>query len=199
MESSGAVLAGGISERFGSDKRFFKLKEKTLVEIAIEKLKKVFERVYVVCDDERNIREKLKKNIKFDFEIIEDIEKYKGPLTGIYSFFKKTGEKSGFFIPCDMPHLPLEFIKYFKELIERLNFSKIITISPEKPLPLFINSEFLLQIENYLKFQNSIKGFIKLIQGKSPEKIYFIPEEELLTFGNKEHYLKNINIPEDLL
>ncbi len=199
VEVCGAVLAGGRSERFREDKRFFKFEGKTLIEITMEKLRQVFEKVYVLCDDEKFVKEKLKESqLNFDFEIVEDVERYKGPLAGIYSFFKRTGEKSALFVPVDMPFLTFEFISYFKNLAQEFNFSKIIAISLEKPLPVFIASEFLPQIENYLKSQNSIKGFIKSLQEKSPEKIYFIPEEKLLTFGDKKRYLKNINTPGDL-
>ncbi len=194
---SGCILAGGKSQRFGEDKRFFKFNGKTLIEIAIEKLKKIFDKVYVICDDENFMRKKLKcSGVIYRIQIIEDIEKYKGPLTGIYSFFKKTGEKSGFFIPCDMPYLSVEFIKYFAGAISRSRH--MILISENNPLPVFMDSSFLAEIERYLKNHGSIKGFIKLIKDKYPDKIHFIPEEELLTFGNPAEYLKNINTKEDL-
>jgi len=195
---SGCILAGGKSRRFGEDKRFYRLNNRTLIEIAIEKLKKIFDKVYIICDNEDFMRKKLKcSGAIYRTQIIEDIEKYKGPLTGIYSFFKKTGEKSGFFMPCDMPYLSVGFIKYFVEAISESRY--MILISEEKPLPLFINSFFLSELENYLKNQNSIKGFINLTKYKYPDKIYFIPEKELLTFGNPEEYLKNINTKEELI
>jgi len=195
---SGCILAGGKSRRFGEDKRFYRLNDRTLIEIVIEKLKKIFDKVYIICDNEDFMRKKLKcSGAIYRTQIIEDIEKYKGPLTGIYSFFKRTDEKSGFFIPCDMPYLSVEFIRYFVGAISKSRY--MILISEEKPLPLFINSFFISELENYLKNQNSIKGFIKLIKDKYPDKIYFIPEKELLTFGNPKEYLKNINTKEDLI
>jgi molybdopterin-guanine dinucleotide biosynthesis protein A len=198
LKVSGCLLAGGRSRRFGEDKRFFKFKGKTLTEISVEKLKKVFDEACIICDDENFIRKRLKKVILiYNIQLIEDIEKYKGPLTGIYSFFKKTDGKSGFFMPCDMPYLPVEFMRYFVGAVSKSRY--MILISEEKPLPLFMNSFFISELGNYLKNQNSIKGFIKLIKDKYPEKIYFIPEKELLTFGNPKEYLKNINTKEDLI
>jgi len=198
LKVSGCLLAGGRSLRFREDKRFFKFKGKTLMEISIEKLKKVFDEVCIICDDENFIRKKLENIISiYNILIIEDSEKYKGPLTGIYSFFEKTDKKSGFFIPCDMPYLPIEFMKYFVGAISKSLY--MILISEEKPLPLFINSFFISELENYLKNQSSIKRFVKLIKENYPDRIYFIPEKELLTFGNPEEYLKNINTKEDLI
>ncbi len=196
---AGCVLAGGRSERFEGDKRFYKLKGKALIEISLEKLRKFFDRIYIICEDKNFMEDKLRAiNSDFRLYIIEDVARYKGPLMGIYSFFKKTFLKSGFFIPCDMPYLPFEFIKYLKDISEKFNFQKIILISEERPLPIFINSFFLLELENYLRNQNSMKGFIKLLKEKYPDKIYFIPEEELFSFGNPEIYMKNINKREDL-
>lgn len=189
------VLAGGRSERFGEDKRFFKFKGKTLLKIAIEKLRGFSERVYVICDDKNFMEDKLKKEgVTSKIEIVEDIEKYKGPLYGIYSFFKTTGNKFAFFVPVDMPFLPVKFIKYFLDVAMAFKLQKIIIISRDKPLPIFINFYFLQDIEKYLKVQNSIKGFIEFVRKKRDKKmIYEIPKENLLTFGNPKVYLKNIN------
>ncbi len=195
---SGCLLAGGKSKRFGEDKRFYRLNKKTLIEISIEKLRKFFDRIYIICDEENLMKEKI-GDTNSTLHIIEDIKKYRGPLTGIYSFFKKTSENSGFFIPCDMPYLPLKFIKYLNNVVRKFSFRKIILISEEKPLPIFMNSSFLPELENYLKNQNSIKGFIKLVKEKCPDRIYFIPERKLFSFGNPEVYIKNINIKEDLV
>jgi len=45
---AGAVLAGGRSVRFGSDKRFIELDGKTLLEISLEKIKRFKNKVVVV-------------------------------------------------------------------------------------------------------------------------------------------------------
>ncbi len=195
----GIILAGGKSERFGTDKRFFKFKEKMLMEATILKLKEFFNKVFIVCDDEYLMEEKLRNSVKnFNLQIVEDIGKYKGPLNGIYSFFKKTGEDAGLFIPVDMPFLPMELIRNFLNLAINSNLKKIIVISENKPLPIFIDSFFTPEMEKYLEKQNSIKGFLKITKEKYPDRIYFISEKELSTFGNPHEYLKNINIKEDL-
>jgi molybdopterin-guanine dinucleotide biosynthesis protein A len=54
---AGAILAGGKSRRFGSDKRFFKLNDKTLLEIMCKKLRAVFETKYI--STEKNFEAKL--------------------------------------------------------------------------------------------------------------------------------------------
>ncbi|MEO0253936.1 MAG: molybdenum cofactor guanylyltransferase [candidate division WOR-3 bacterium] len=194
-----AILAGGRSERFESDKRFFKIDKRYMIEIIILKLKNFFDEIFILCDDKKIIEKKLGILINnLNLKLIEDKIKYMGPLYAIYNFFNKTDCKNVLFFPVDMPFIPMEFIKFLLNLCEKFNFEKIVLISEDKPLPIFLSSIFKREIENYLKKGNSIKGFIERIKLKDENKIYFIKEEELKIFGDYNFYLKNINKRDDL-
>lgn len=190
----GVVLAGGRSKRFGDDKRFYKIAGKPLLEITIEKLKKDFDEIYIVCDDKAVLEEGLGRTSIEHTVIIEDIKRFNGPLMGIYTFFRETKEQAGFFMPVDMPFFPLKLIEYFK--IKGLE--TMVFISEERALPSLFCSKILPDLENYLKKEKSIKGFIEIIKDKYPDDFYFLSKSELLTFGNPVDYLKNINKRTDL-
>ena len=74
----GVVLAGGKSQRFGSDKTSVKLGDKTLIEHTISKIENNFREILIISNNENNIIEK--NNIFFTKDLIEG---YLGPLIGV--------------------------------------------------------------------------------------------------------------------
>ncbi|MCM8804448.1 MAG: molybdenum cofactor guanylyltransferase [Candidatus Omnitrophica bacterium] len=193
------VLAGGKSERFGTDKRFFKIEGKFMIEIIVSKLKNFFDEIFILCDDKKIMEKKLGILINnLNLKLMEDKIKYMGPLYAIYNFFNEVNYKNVLFFPVDMPFIPVEFIKFFLNLIEKFNFEKIILISEDRPLPIFLSFNFKEELGDYLKNCNSIKGFIRKLKLKNEYRIYFVKEEELRIFGDYNFYLKNINKREDL-
>lgn len=183
---AGAVLAGGLSKRFGQDKRFFKIGEKNLIQIACDKIRETFERRYLIVDE--NFNHKIE-----EFIIIKDIIPKKGPLGGIYSFFKETEENGCVFIPVDMPFLTVDLIKYLSELHENdiayINFKQKIY-----PIPGYYSRNVQETIEEQIRKGNfSLRDLLLKIIKKVE-----INEKDLIKFGNPEILLFNINRPEDL-
>ena len=183
--SSGAVLAGGKSERFGSDKRFFKIGNKTLLEIACEKVKSNFEVKYLVVDSQ------FKFNIS-DFIIIKDKIDGKGPLIGIYSALCEVKDKGCVFVPVDMPFLPDELLRYISSLQSYdavyINFSGKIY-----PIPGYYSKDVLPLIKNLIECGNfSIKKLLDKVKNK-----FEIREDIIKKFGDPSLLLLNINKPSD--
>ena len=76
----GVVLAGGKSQRFGSDKTNVKLGDKTLIEHTISKIENNFKEILIISNNKNNLINK--KNI---FLIKDLIDGYLGPLIGVLS------------------------------------------------------------------------------------------------------------------
>ncbi len=78
---TGIILCGGRSSRMQTNKALLKLGDKTIIEIILSEMKKVFSKVILSaneCDD-------------FSFlniPIVKDIQFNRGPLSGIYSALK---------------------------------------------------------------------------------------------------------------
>lgn len=197
---AGVVLAGGKSKRFGRDKRFFVFSDRFLVQIAVEKFVGLTSKTYIVVESRDVFIGKAKESgfiIPSDVGIISDLRNHRGPLYGIYSFFKKTREEIGVFVPVDMPYLPVVFLRYLVDLWceERPH---LIFISDEHPLPCVISRYLIGEISDYVRRRLSLRGFFAEIIESGSHRVITLNPSTLLTFGKPEVYLKNINTQDDL-
>lgn len=183
---SGAVLAGGKSKRFGEDKRFFKIGENTLLEIACEKIRKNFDKRYLAVDQNFSLEIP-------DFILVRDKICGKGPLIGIYSVLCSIEEDGCVFIPIDMPFLSDEIIKYISTFCEfdavYLKYNETIY-----PLPGYYSKKIITLIEKQFELGDfSIKSLLLKIEGKME-----LNESKIAKFGNLSHLLLNVNDKSDL-
>jgi molybdopterin-guanine dinucleotide biosynthesis protein A len=105
---TGIILSGGKSSRMGADKAFLSFGDKSVIEILIKLMKKIFKTVFIITN--------APSNYKFPGILVyEDIIKNKGPLSGIHSglFYSTTGKN--FIISCDIPLISEEMIRHIIE------------------------------------------------------------------------------------
>ena len=76
----GVVLAGGKSQRFGSDKASIRLGDKSLIEHTISKIENNFKEILIISNNEKNLTKK--ENIFFTKDLIDG---FLGPLVGVLS------------------------------------------------------------------------------------------------------------------
>ena len=101
-----AVLAGGLSSRMGEDKSLLKLGGRYIIEILLEKIRPLFERVFIVTNGPEGLE-------FLNAELAEDIIKGShSSLRGIYSALSHSGSEYTFVFACDMPFVNGELIKY---------------------------------------------------------------------------------------
>lgn len=101
---TGIVLAGGRSRRMGTDKSMIKLKDKPLIEYAIDALKPLCSKV--VISSNSNI---------YDFtgcEVWADELSVRAPIVGIYSCLKRSGTEVNILLSCDMPLVSYAMLEY---------------------------------------------------------------------------------------
>ncbi len=94
------ILTGGQSRRFKSDKSLVKLGNKTVTEILYDRLKSIFQNVFVVG----------KKVPPIDLPFISDLNHIQCPLNGIVTALEHSTTKWSFVIACDQPLLQKETI-----------------------------------------------------------------------------------------
>ncbi len=102
---AGIILAGGKSKRMGQEKALIKIGDLTAIEIVYEKLKSIFENVFIIANDPS-------KYSFLDIKVYEDIFKDVGPLAGMHSGLRHSSSENNFFISCDMVLMRKEIIEY---------------------------------------------------------------------------------------
>jgi len=96
IKTSGVILAGGQSRRFGQDKAFFAIGGKPMVQIVADVLKTIFNEVFVAGGEPSDFE-------KIGLRCIPDPVKGKGALGGLYNGLLHTEAEAVFFCGCDMP------------------------------------------------------------------------------------------------
>lgn len=192
---AGLVLAGGKSRRFGSDKRFHKIDGKTLIEIACEKIAALCPEYYLVVDKHIDVKQ---ININ-GFNIIRDIEQWKGPLMGIYSALLQVQSRGCIVIPVDMPYLNIALLEYIKNKAET---SELIVLYDNEylPLPGFYSCSLLPLIKSSLdKNDYSLRSLVRIAEGIDTLRVLKLNLKVIRKFGNPEKVLFNINSEKDIV
>lgn len=92
---TGIVLAGGKSSRMGTDKGLLDFNGKKLVEIVVEILSRVCDKIIISAN-----------NADYDFmgyPVVKDMYPNCGPIGGIYSALKHSTTLHNLVLSCDMP------------------------------------------------------------------------------------------------
>lgn len=123
-----AILIGGKSTRFGTDKGLYKLIGKRLIDYQLEILTKYERDLFLVSNSKSQVQSYIDeidvRNITgfviddYDFDLDKSI---RSPMIGLYSAFKELKElnyKQLFVISCDNPLIKKELIDYLIQLGE---------------------------------------------------------------------------------
>jgi len=103
------IIAGGTSGRFGSDKSLYVFNGKPMIRHTYDAVKPLFNEIYIIASGGE-------KFSFLDAIIIPDIIPGLGPIGGIYTAVESLDLERVFVLPCDMPFLNTEFIKYMTEI-----------------------------------------------------------------------------------
>jgi len=180
------ILAGGASQRFGSNKAFAKLNGKRLIEILIDRLQNLY--FEVVLSGPRG------ELSVFGLPVLEDDHPLNGPLDALAGILRRTDSKKIFLAACDMPFVHEAVIE---EMWKVGGFHDAV-VSKEKnkicPLPGVYSTNLLPIVEMLLKKgRRDLKSIVEI----SPN-IRVLSDTELCLVDPEIISLKNINTPEDL-
>ncbi|MFZ1519703.1 MAG: molybdenum cofactor guanylyltransferase, partial [Ignavibacteriaceae bacterium] len=175
--------------RMQTNKALLKLGEKTVIEIILEEMKKVFDEVIISaneCDDFSFM----------DIPIIKDLYSNRGPLAGIYSALHFSKTQRNFITTCDLPLIKYEMIEYLIKTDSEKDI--IISKTNSKPERLFgvykksvlsIIDEIFAASENDKKVKASVFDLHQKMEVESVEISH-------LSIYNEFLFL-NMNTPED--
>jgi len=184
------ILAGGKSSRFGSNKALYKLNQKPMLINIIEKLEPIFDKVYVIGNDE------YKYEGLFKTEYLTDVILDKGPLGGLYTGLKTTDSDYNYLQACDMPFVSREYLEYMKDYITINKGYDAYIPKKDGYLEPFVGIYHKRIKKNILKLLN--KDNLNFDYLFKEIKIKVINEEEIKEIVDTERIFFNINKKEDI-
>lgn len=182
------ILAGGKSTRMGFDKQLLKINERRLIDSLRKKLKGEFDEIIVVTN-------KSEYYIGLTDRITKDIIPDKGPLSGIHAGLMEASSKYVYFVACDMPNINLDYIRYMKKKLEKVDVKACITKFGEwiEPFNAFYSKDMIKDIEEHLlKDRRSVSSLIEKLS------VCYIEEEEARKFSPNWDMFLNLNTKEEL-
>lgn len=186
---SAIILAGGKSTRMGFDKQTLKLRERSLTEGLIKRLRNYFDEIIVVTN-------KPELYIGIADKIICDLIPDMGPLSGIHAGLSVASSEYSFVIACDMPKINKRYIDYMMELLDKNRAMACITKFGDwiEPFNSFYNKALAEHIESFLlEGGKAVHRFLK------DHKVEYIPEDVARSFSPDWGMFFNLNTREDLL
>ncbi|CUU04688.1 molybdopterin-guanine dinucleotide biosynthesis protein A [Candidatus Thermokryptus mobilis] len=194
-EISAAVLAGGKSTRFGKDKRFFKIGDKTFVEIMCEKVKNVFDFCYLSVEKNFDRLQIPEIEIISQFKVVYDRYDGIGPIGGVISVLCEVINKGCVFVPVDMPFLDEKILIYLSQ-IRDFDIAYFNLNGKVYPIPGYYSKNLISFIEEMISKGNfSLKTLIEGWGGKKLE----ISFSEIEKLGIGPESMLNVNEMKDLI
>jgi molybdenum cofactor guanylyltransferase len=186
---TGIILCGGKSSRMQTNKALLKLDDKTVIEIVLGEMKKVFDEVIISANECDQLS-------FLNIPIIKDVLINRGPLSGIYSVLQESKTQKNFIVTCDLPLINAELIEYISKI--KSDKEIIIPTINEIPQRLFgvYNKSLIKNIEEIFSLtetDKSVKGSIYELHERSSIELVEIAN---LPFY-KEYMFCNMNTPED--
>lgn len=180
-----AIIAGGKSSRFGSNKLFHLYNGKRLIDYSIDIAKTLSSEIMIIGD--HKYPEDLSHHI-----IIQDIYKDCGPIAAIHTALKYSKNEHVAIIPGDMPFVSNDI---YKLLISQIRSDKILIASSSKGLEPLIS----IWPKTYEKFleQKIIKQMFSLQKFLKEVNFEEINLEKTIDNFNFDE-LRNVNYFSDL-
>ena len=169
----------------GENKSFIRIKNIPILQRAIDILKKLFDEIILVTNSPAEYHPYEK-----DCNIVTDILKGLGPLSGIHSALIHTSKEGIFCVACDMPFLHIGLINRLLDATKDKRFDCIIPCSDKgiEPLHAVYSKGILSKLEDSLvKKELSVRQLLKNCNCKYIKA----RTEEIVSFFN-------VNIQEDL-
>ncbi|MFO8100562.1 MAG: molybdenum cofactor guanylyltransferase [Dehalococcoidia bacterium] len=184
------ILGGGQSSRLGQAKLSLVIEGKGLLEQTIDRLGQLGEDIILVLAQDQ---EKPNLSTSPPVKIVTDLYYGKGPLVGIHSGLRASGDEQCVAVACDMPFLNIDLLRYMKELSE--DFDVVIPkVEGElEPLHAIYSKNCLPVIEDMIARDDlRIRHMLERV------RVRYLEEDEIDPFDPAHLSWFNINTPQDL-
>lgn len=181
-----AILAGGKSLRFGSNKAIAPWKSGTVISDIVGKARLVSDEVCIIANDPRPYA-------GLKTSVFPDVISGAGPLAGIQSALLNAGANRVFVLGCDMPLLRQDVMDWMWSI--ETWAPAVIPLSPKGLEPLHaIYHKSLLPVIDILLRQGRFA--IRSLLGLIPCRL--VEPSLLMNFSSDLSFLENANTPEIL-
>ncbi len=188
MEQEKAIIlfAGGKSHRFGSDKKWALFQGTPLLFWMLDKLKQITPLEQIFCSADEPI-------VNCPVPALLDEKQYQGPLKAFFTCARLLPFSHLMVVPVDMPLIPVSFLRFLIQhshpdfaLVPRWQgkIEPIIAVYPRKFVELFPTDK------------NAFHKWVELLD--SHNKVQWVEEEQIRSYGEPEPIFWNVNLPEDL-
>lgn len=183
------ILAKGEkSRRLGVEKPFLVIDGKSIIDIVFDRIKGMFEMIYIVS----TIPEKFYKFENVNVKILKDEIKC-GPLGGIYTGLINSSTYYNFVLGVDLIFVNKEMIRYMMESVKGYDVFVPKTKAYIQPLCAIYSKRATEFIKKKIQ-----EGNFKVKDIFSNLDVKFLMEEELKKFGNPEILFFNLNTENDI-
>ena len=144
-KATAIIMAGGDSQRMGTDKSMLAIKDKSMIETICGQLRGTFGQILISAND-------VEKFAFLGFPVIKDKIGGQGPLMGIASALGFSENEVNFVVACDIPHIEMNFVR--RMLVEAEGFDIVIPADKDgrrEPLFAVYNKSVLEPINEILR------------------------------------------------
>ncbi len=186
----GFILAGGISSRLGLDKCLLEIDDKKIIDIIVEKLSSILNRVIIVAKDPGKFRE---------YEVWIDEYPLRCAISGLYTILSLSTFNWNFIIGCDMPFINRNLIKYIISVALSYDYREVDVIVPVvngyfEPLFAIYSKNVYSKLHEFI--ENGGRSLQRFIEKTRLKKIY---ERDIRLYDPDLLSFFNINTPIDLI
>jgi len=115
LKNSTIILAGGKSERLGTEKGLITLKGKPLIHHVLERISGITDEVIVVVSSETQ-KENFRKALGKTAHVVIDKFNVRSPLVGALTGFEAANGEKSLLLPCDTPFISREVASFLLDV-----------------------------------------------------------------------------------
>lgn len=115
LQTSGILLAGGFSSRFGQDKGLLQLGGTPLAKHVLDSMQRVVDEKIIVVSSGAQA-EKYAKIMGSGYRVLVDSTELHGPLAGALTGLEAASEEYSLLLPCDTPFVSPDVLSLLAEL-----------------------------------------------------------------------------------
>jgi molybdopterin-guanine dinucleotide biosynthesis protein A len=182
---TGVILAGGSSNRMGTDKSFLDLGGKPIVRRVIDILTESFSRVFIITNDPD-------RYARFGLPTMPDVITGIGTLGGIHAGLYYLGNNAAFFAASDMPFIRPAVIDYLVAAFHDTDAVVPCLTGKYEPLLAVYSKKCLVAVEKTLS--DNKRRPVEFLAGVRTRTVL---EDELYPIDPGLISTFNINTPED--